>query len=184
VAREQAGRRSSWRLACPDPARVFCFSDQVLGAQCFSHSICGGDFALRRSDGVWAYQLAVSVDDALMGVTQVVRGEDILMSTPRQLLLFELMGVVPPSYTHIPLLHDAQGDRLAKRHQSLSLQALREAGRSPGALVGWLAALAGFVPERTSLSPYDLLEILQRGHTSFPWHLLPPGPVIVPHCLS
>lgn len=93
---------------------------------------CGGDFALRRSDGVIAYQLAVVVDDGLMGITQVVRGEDLLVSTRRQLALFDLLGYPRPAYMHLPLLCDPEGERLAQSaHASLTLASLRDAGVSP-----------------------------------------------------
>ena len=118
--REAQGRRACLRLRCPEGR--FHFQDGLLGEQSFTLEDCGGDFALRRSDGVVAYQLAVALDDALMGITQVVRGRDILTSTPRQLALLRLWGFEPPAYAHIPLLLDGQGERLAKRHQSLGVR--------------------------------------------------------------
>ena len=150
---EASGRRPSLRLDTEAAARqlnadadaplVLRFTDGVLGEQRFTMKDCGGDFALRRSDGVFAYQLAVAVDDADMGVTEVVRGEDLLLSTPRQLLLFQLLGRTPPRYAHVPLLHDAAGERLAKRHKSLELAALRLAGQSPQDVLSRLGGLAG-----------------------------------------
>ena len=165
--RERAGRHSAWRLACPEGATE-SFDDAVLGPQHFTLAECGGDFALRRSDGEWAYQLAVVVDNARMGLTQVVRGEDILLSTPRQLLLFRLLGERPPRYAHIPLLHDAAGERLAKRHHSLSLGTLREAGVRPEAVTAWLARAAGLGEG----VPADLAVRLRR-EGKFPWERLP-----------
>lgn len=178
-AREESGRRSSWRLACPAGAEE-AFDDAVLGPQRLSLDECGGDFPLRRSDGVWSYQLAVTVDDGRMGVTQVVRGEDILPSTPRQLLLFRLLGgpdCRPPSYAHVPLLHDEMGERLAKRHQSLSLRALREAGVRPEAVTGWLAGLSpagggGWAGNGDPAGPRELLDRLRRHDRTFPWKRL------------
>ena len=111
-----------------------------------------GDFALMRSDGVPAYQLAVVVDDGRMGITQVVRGNDLCASTPRQQLLLHLLGHTPPDYLHIPLLCDHQGERLAKRHNSLEVASLREKGVLPEQVVGLLAWLAGFAPDSTPLS--------------------------------
>ena len=102
------GERFSWRFRSTD--RVYRFADGLYGLQERALADCGGDFSLRRSDGVFSYQLAVSVDDALMGVTQVVRGRDILPSTPRQLALLDALGLEAPSYVHIPLLLDAEGD--------------------------------------------------------------------------
>lgn len=176
--KEAEGRKPALRLLCPDDD-VEAFDDLVLGPQQISLHSCGGDFALRRSDGVWAYQLAVVVDDMRMGVTQVVRGEDILLSTPRQLLLYRLLGGTPPKFAHIPLLHDAQGERLAKRHKSLSLAALRDNGCSPFAIVGYLAHLAGLQEHETPVSPAQLAEALRR-EGGFPWRLLPRSPLVVP----
>ena len=140
----RAGRKAAVRLRCAEE-RVD-FVDVLLGSQSFCLGECGGDFALRRSDGVVAYQLAVAVDDALMGVNQVVRGRDILSSTPRQIVLLRLLGHAVPSYAHIPLLLDGEGQRLAKRHQSLSLR-----------IVGLLARLAGLNPLGRPVRPAELL---------------------------
>ena len=129
----------------------------MLGEQGRRLRDCGGDLALRRSDGVVAYQLAVAADDAAMGITEVVRGDDLLPSTPRQLLLFRLMGESPPSYAHLPLLHDARGARLAKRHKSLELAALRSAGIAPATITGFLAFLAGWLDKPEAAGPGDLL---------------------------
>jgi len=169
--REAAGRRPCLRLNT-EGLGPYTFTDAVLGPRKLSPEESGGDFALRRSDGVWAYQLAVVTDDALMGVTQVVRGEDILASTPRQLALSELLGYRPPSYAHIPLLCDAAGERLAKRHQSLSLRALRASGWDPRAIVGRLAALAGLIPAPRAAAPADLLGV-------FALEKLPRHPVVL-----
>ena len=104
-----------------------------------------------------AYQLAVAVDDGLMGVTEVVRGRDLLPSTPRQLLVMRFLGLPVPRYAHIPLLLDAEGERLAKRHASLSLAALRGAGARPENVVGSLARLAGINPGGEPLRPQELV---------------------------
>lgn len=138
---EAQGRRASIRLRYP--ARDMEIMDLALGRCAFKSEDSGGDFALRRSDGVFAYQLAVSVDDADMSITQVVRGRDILASTPRQIYLLELLGGTIPEYAHVPLILDSEGERLAKRHNSLRLATLREKGVSPEAILGWLAHLAG-----------------------------------------
>ncbi|HJD96414.1 tRNA glutamyl-Q(34) synthetase GluQRS [Mailhella massiliensis] len=174
--KEAEGRRPALRLLCPD-GDTESFTDLVLGPQRLTLKECGGDFALRRSDGVWAYQLAVVVDDMRMEVTQVVRGEDILLSTPRQLLLYRFLGGTPPAFAHIPLLHDARGERLAKRHKSLSIAALREAGCSPEAVAGRLAHLAGLQERPGPVRPAALAE---RIGGPFPWHLLPKGRILVP----
>ena len=86
-----------------------------------------------RADGLWAYQLACAVDDALMGVTQVVRGEDLLSSTPRQILILRALGLPEPTYCHVPLVVDERGERMCKRAGSCSLRDLRRMGLTPEA---------------------------------------------------
>lgn len=166
AALEARGRRPSLRLRCPDER--IDFQDMIHGPQSFTLAQCGGDFALRRSDGVVAYQLAVVVDDAAMGVNHVVRGQDILASTPRQILLCRLLGLPVPRYAHVPLLLDENGERLAKRHQSLSLRALRRDGARPEAVTGLLGCLAGCSETPVPAVPGELLpafrmERLPRG---------------------
>ena len=180
AAREAEGRRPAWRLACPisGPEGETAFEDMIAGPQRMTLADCGGDFALRRSDGVWAYQLAVAVDDMDMGVTQIVRGEDILCSTPRQMLLYDLLsgmfgGRRPVVFAHLPLVHDEKGERLAKRHGSMGIAALRAAGVSSGRLIGMLAAKAGLAAEGESLPPPALLERVRRaGGTRALWAAL------------
>lgn len=157
AAREQQGRKPALRLRCPEQ-QCMAFDDAVQGPQRMCLNECGGDFALRRSDGVIAYQLAVVVDDARMGVTQVVRGDDIRISTPRQIWLYQLLGYTAPHYAHVPLLLDSQGERLAKRHASLSLGALREAGVQPQAIIGYLGYKAGFLPAAQACPVQKLLK--------------------------
>lgn len=155
AALEAEGRRPCVRLRCPEWA--YAFEDAVRGPFAMTLEACGGDFALRRSDGVVAYQLAVVVDDGLMGITQVVRGDDLIVSTPRQLALFDLLGFAPPAYMHLPLLCDAEGERLAKRHESLTLAALREAGVRPEAVIGYLGRKAGLLDAALPMQPHALL---------------------------
>ena len=151
-----AGQRYTLRCACPEQTIVF--TDAICGPQQLSPNDWGGDFALRRSDGVIAYQLAVALDDAEMGISQVVRGRDILFSTPKQLLLLRLLGKKEPSqYAHIPLLMNASGERLAKRHQSLTLAHLRSLGLHPERLVGLLAFYAGLIPKIEEVAAAELL---------------------------
>lgn len=156
AAREAAGRRAALRLACPEDT-VWPFQDMTAGPQAMTLAECGGDFALRRSDGVFAYQLAVVADDIAMGVTQVARGRDILPSTPRQMYLYSLFGADPPRYAHLPLVRDHEGERLAKRHASLTLRALRGAGVRPEAILGWLASKSGLREGLTPLRAGDAL---------------------------
>ena len=118
-----------------------------------------GDFILRRTDGVYAYQLAVVVDDAAMGVTEVIRGRDLLDSTPRQLYLYELLGKPAPHFVHIPLLCAPDGRRLSKRDGDLDLGALRTRYESAAPLLGQLAFLAGWLDVP---APVTLKELLPR----------------------
>jgi len=116
-----------------------------------------GDFVLRRADGLFAYQLAVVVDDIEMQITDVLRGEDLLESTPRQIALYRALGAEPPRFWHVPLMHDEAGERMSKRNRSESLQALREAGWTPERVVGRLAASLGIAPPGAELSTTELL---------------------------
>lgn len=118
-----------------------------------------GDFVLRRSDGVHAYQLAVVVDDAAMNITHVLRGNDLLGSTPRQLLLYQLLGLKPPIFTHVPLLVGEDGHRLSKRHGDLSIAALRQRGIKPEKIIGYLAWKAGMLDKRLQLTAREALEL-------------------------
>lgn len=154
AALQAEGRRACLRFHGPEEA--IAFGDLVQGPQRRRLEDCGGDFAVQRSDGVIAYQLAVAVDDGRMGITQVVRGRDILPSTPRQIALLRLLGYTIPTYAHIPLLLDAEGERLAKRHGSLSLRALRAGGVAPERIVGLLAWLAGGNPSRRDVRPAEV----------------------------
>jgi glutamyl-tRNA synthetase len=128
-----AGRESTspagtaWRFRVPDGEPI-TFMDARRGAQRFVAGQDFGDFVVWRKDGVPAYELAVVADDIAMGITDVVRGEDLLKSTARQLLIYRALGAVPPAWCHEPLVRDASGQRLAKRHQPLSLRTLRERG--------------------------------------------------------
>ncbi|MGA4577518.1 tRNA glutamyl-Q(34) synthetase GluQRS [Limisphaera sp. VF-2] len=122
--------RFHWRFRVPD-GDVIEFEDGCHGPQRFVAGQDFGDFIVWRSDGVPAYQLACVVDDACMQITEVVRGADLLRSTARQLLLYRALGWDPPRFYHCPLLTDASGRRLAKRHAALSLRTLRERGWRP-----------------------------------------------------
>jgi glutamyl-tRNA synthetase len=115
------------------------------------------DFVLRRSDGVFAYQLAVVVDDIAMQISEVVRGDDLLSSTPRQLALYEALGAEPPRFLHVPLLLGPDGRRLSKRHQAPSIAEYRAAGVSAAGIVGWLAQSLGLVETAEPLQPRELI---------------------------
>jgi glutamyl-tRNA synthetase len=128
-----AERRVNWRFRVPEGERVE-FVDGAAGLQAFVGGRDFGDFIVWRHDDVPAYHLAVTVDDALMGITEVVRGADLLPSTARQLLLYRALGWAAPGFWHCPLMTDERGVRLAKRHEALSLRALRERGATPEGL--------------------------------------------------
>lgn len=142
-------RAPAWRIRVP--AEEVSFHDGVQGDYRQNLAAECGDFIVRRSDGVYAYQLAVVVDDGRSGVTEVVRGEDLLASTPRQLYLYRLLGFRPPRFYHVPLLVSADGRRLSKRDQDLDMGALRQR-YSPEQLIGKLAFAAGLQERSTPVS--------------------------------
>ena len=156
-------RRPAWRVEAPE--ETVSFVDRIQGpfSQNLAHEC--GDFILRRSDGVYAYQLAVVVDDAAMGVTQVVRGSDLLDSTPRQIWLQEELGLPHPEYGHVPLLLAPDGRRLAKRDRDQELGEL-QSRYTASELVGRLAHLAGLIPEPVPITPAELVPL-------FSWEKLP-----------
>lgn len=128
----------NWRFRVPDHASI-AFLDGALGPQ---QAVAGrdfGDFLVWRKDNTPAYQLACAVDDGELGITEVVRGADLVTSTFRQLLLLRALGLPVPAYYHAPLMTDAHGVRLAKRHDALSLRTLRAAGHAPADVLARLA---------------------------------------------
>ncbi len=134
--------RTNWRFRVPDGERV-SFPDGCQGPQTFIAGKDFGDFVVWRNDGVPAYQLAVVVDDAAMQITEVVRGADLLKSTARQILLYRALGVELPAFYHCDLMLDEAGLRLAKRHDALSLRALRARGALPEELrAAWFRSLS------------------------------------------
>jgi len=126
-------RHAALRFRVPD-GETIAFHDQNLGAQKFVAGKDFGDFVVWRGDGVPAYQLSCTVDDAAMRITEVVRGADLLVSTARQILIYRALGLTPPAFYHCELMLDDQGQRLAKRHDALSLRTLRGQGISPAEL--------------------------------------------------
>lgn len=146
------------------PPGPIAFDDRIAGPQAFDPQAEVGDFVLRRADGVHAYQLAVVVDDAAMGIGQVLRGADLLSSTSRQLLLYRLLGLPAPAFAHAPLVlgapgPDGQPQRLSKRDRAVSLSALRADGADPLALVARLARSCGLAaPAEERLDPRALVE--------------------------
>ena len=155
-AARAAARTPAQRLAVPDETVSFIDGiqgpyEQNLAREC-------GDFLVRRSDGAFAYQLAVVVDDAEQGVTSVVRGVDLLCSTPQQMYLQSLLGLKHPAYAHVPLIVAEHDRRLSKRDKDAALDALLERFGSPRALIGHIAGITGLAPTCEPASPEELLE--------------------------
>lgn len=140
-----------------DDERVVSFTDLLAGPMEQHVQQAVGDFIICRSDGIFAYQFAVVVDDALMRINQVVRGTDLLPSTARQILLYEALGFPVPTFAHVPLVLDEQGKRLSKREQSASLEPLRLAGATPAKGVGRLAADCGLASRGEEISANGLV---------------------------
>lgn len=157
LTEEQRGayrRAPAWRVRVPD--RVFRFTDLAQGEYRQNLATDCGDFVVRRADGVYVYQLAVTVDDGETGVTEVVRGADLLSSTPRQMYLQELLGFSQPRYGHVPMLLAPDGRRLSKRDRDLDLGALRQR-MSAEALLGTLAHAAGLIHRQEPVSAQELM---------------------------
>lgn len=165
-----AARRPALRLAVPPG--VIAFEDLHAGyvRQDLAKEV--GDFVVRRSDGVHAYQLAVVVDDAAMDITHVLRGDDLLSSTPRQLLLYRLLGLPAPVFSHVPLLVDGNGHRLSKRQQALSVAALRSGGIRAEAIVGYLGYKAGLLAKYQPVTAGELIHCFDIAK-------IPPGQIVI-----
>lgn len=151
--RASQNRAPSWRVMAPD--REYGFHDLVQGDYRENLASDCGDFVVRRADGVYVYQLAVTVDDGLAGVTEVARGWDLLSSAPRQMYLQELFGFPQPEYAHIPMLMAPEGRRLSKRDQDLDMGAIRRRV-SPEKLIGILAHAAGLLEKPEPVSAKEL----------------------------
>ena len=151
------------RLMVPD--RELCFTDGHYGSQSINLATNVGDFIIRRKDGAWAYQLAVVVDDALTGVTEVVRGRDLLLSSPQQMYVAGLLGFTYPRFCHHPLLCNTQRQRLSKRDKALDMGELRK-NHPPQEIIGRLAFLAGLIPEQQPVEATALI-------SSFDWNRIP-----------
>ena len=154
------------------PEGVVEFDDIFLGPQSFDVQSMFGDFLIRRSDGVHAYQLAVTVDDAMMGVTEVVRGSDLLTSTGCQIQLFRALGAEPPQYGHIPLLVNPEGRRLSKRERDLDIGVLRSR-LAPEELLGHLAHLLGMLPRPEPLTAQEMIPLYKAADLSRPTMIVP-----------
>lgn len=138
--------------------RPVTFHDRLQGEITERVDETVGDFVLKRRDGLYAYQLAVVVDDIHMGVNEVVRGLDLLDSTARQIQLIEALGGEVPHYVHLPMVLNADGEKLSKRDDGLTLRSLREAGVVPEELVGYLAFSLGLLDRAVPCSPSELLD--------------------------
>ena len=148
------------------------FNDAVMGALNENVAETTGDFVLKRRDGVYAYQLAVVVDDIDMGITEVVRGADLLDSTARQIQLIDALGGDIPTYAHLPLVVNENGDKLSKRNEAITLAKLRAAGVRPEAIVGFLAHALGVADTVQPIYPNDLIG-------QFVWERVRTEPIIV-----
>ena len=173
VARRSLTRAPAFRVRVPD--EEIAFTDGHLGRYAENLARDCGDFYLRRADGVFAYQLAVVVDDALMGVTEVVRGSDLLSSTPRQLWLYRELGLTAPQFYHLPLLLAPDGRRLSKRDGDQSLENLR-ARYTPQEIIGKLAYVCGLQDTPAPASPQELVP-------EFSWDKVPKQDILLPEGL-
>ncbi len=164
-----ADRSPSWRIRVPEGTRTV--EDRLQGIYREDLSRDCGDFVVRRSDGMYVYQLAVTVDDGEAGITEVVRGLDLLSSAPRQMYLQEIFGFDAPDYGHVPLLLAPDGRRLSKRDRDMDLGYL-QLHYSPQALMGKLALAAGLTETDAPISPQELASI-------FSWNKLHKDSIIL-----
>ena len=156
VQRASFDRAPSWRVKVPD--KVWIVEDLMQGAYRENLLTDCGDFVVRRADGVYVYQLAVTVDDGEAGVTEVVRGSDLLSSAPRQMYLQELFGFSHPTYGHVPMLMSVDGRRLSKRDKDLDLGVLRQKMK-PEKLLGILAHACGLIEKVEPVSAKELATV-------------------------
>ena len=170
VAEKSLLRPPAYRIEVPD--KTIEFTDGHLGPVRQNLAAECGDFVLRRSDGVFAYQLVCVVDDALTGCTQVVRGDDLLSSTPRQLFLYDRLGYGAPQFFHHPMLLSPDGRRLSKRDRDLDLGELRARHVAPERLVGKLAFMLGIIEQPEPCRPDELIG-------EFAWAKLPSHDLVV-----
>jgi glutamyl-tRNA synthetase len=171
-AAELAGQPFAWRFRAD--AKSCVFDDLVRGPTAVDMEVLGGDFVVWKSAGTPAYQLAVVVDDAANGVTEVVRGDDLVPSTPRQFQLYRALGLTPPAFAHVPLVVGPDGRRLAKRHGDTRLNSLRVAGVKAEALLGLLAWSCGWLNEVAPVRLHELVSLFDlRSIPRQPFVLLP-----------
>jgi glutamyl-tRNA synthetase len=170
-ASQLTGRPFSWRFRAGDvPPHL----DLFLRLTRVDLLATGGDFVVWKADRTPAYQLAVVVDDAAQGVTEVIRGDDLVPSTPRQLLLYQALGMRPPQFAHVPLVVGPDGRRLAKRHGDTRLSSLREAGVAPERLLGLLAWSCGWLKRIEPVAARELITVFRLDSIpTGPWTLTP-----------
>lgn len=154
--RDAFDRAPAWRVKVPD--KIWTVQDLMQGAYTENLVTDCGDFVVRRADGVYVYQLAVTVDDGEAGVTEVVRGNDLLSSAPRQMYLQELFGFQHPTYGHVPMLLSVDGRRLSKRDKDLDLGVLRQKMK-PEELLGILANACGLIEKKEAVSAKELAAV-------------------------
>jgi glutamyl-tRNA synthetase len=154
---EECGKSVCWRFQVPE--EMVSFEDGVHGPQSWAVHVDSGDFPVTRFDGTPAYQLAVVADDSAMGIDVVIRGDDLLSSTPRQLLIYRALGLPEPRFVHLPLVVGPDGKRLAKRHGESRISQFREQGVTARHIVGWVAWRSGQID---SLREMDARELLGR----------------------
>lgn len=166
VAKPERAPSLRFRFDDPSPG----FDDLVSGE--YPEGVVGGDFVLRRADGIWAYQLAVVVDDAEEGITEVIRGADLLSSTPRQIAIYRALGRLVPRFAHVGLVVDSAGTRLSKRHGATAVESFRDLGRQPEEVIGLLAQSLGLTATAASIRPEELVSRFALGDisgSSFAW---------------
>ena len=167
----QPGRVGATRLVVPQ--RNVAFTDGHYGSHSVNLAQQVGDFIIRRKDGAWAYQLVVVIDDALMGVNEVVRGRDLLLSSPQQMYVASLLGFPSPQFYHLPLLCNAEGQRLSKRDKSMDMGYLRKRF-SAYEIIGQLAFWAGLTPTPSAVSAQELV-------STFDWNKVPTDDIVLNH---
>lgn len=164
---EASGKRPAWKIKVPD--KTISFIDEHYG-EVSENLLDGGDFIIKRSDGIFAYQLAVSFDDMDMGITRVVRGRDLLSSTAKQIFIINELGGTSPSYCHAPLLVSADGRKMSKRKGDLSMEVLREK-YSAEEIIGYLSKLLNLTGGR----PISANELLRH----FSWDKVPENDILI-----
>lgn len=173
VKKEKRGVKPSLRISAPD--EVVTFTDGICGEQSQNLAHECGDFIIRRSDGVYAYQLAVVVDDGESGVTEVVRGADLLYDTPRQIYLQRLLGLPTPKYYHIPLVCDSDGRKLSKSEGDSAKRLLKT--HTTQRIIGELAFAANIIDEPRPIGLKDLIPLYKVEK-------IPHNKIFLPQCLS